>query len=255
MTAARGRQEEPMIERERQDRVEVIRLAHGKVNALDLELLGALEESLASCRDAGAVVLTGQGRAFSAGVDLERILDGDRSYVESFLVALDRLLRRLLVFPRPVVAALNGHALAGGWILACAADYRLAATGPATVGVTELAVGIPFPRSALETFRQATPSHLTGRLTTLAARVPVAEALERGMLDELVSPDELMPRALALAASLAPLPAEALTTTKTQLRTVHLGPEGDGLADIVRQWDSPESRRRIRDYMDSLARR
>jgi enoyl-CoA hydratase len=245
-----------MIERERFDGVEVLRLAHGKVSALDLELVGALDEALEACRDAGAVVLTGRGTTFCAGVDLVRLLAGDDDDVAAFLRALDRLLRRLLLFPRPVVAAVNGHALAGGWILACGADLRLAAAGNATVGVTELAVGLPFPRSAIETFRQATPSHLVGRLSTLATRVPVAEALRLGMLDEVVPAPELLARAVAAAAALTHVPAGALAITKRQLRAVHLGSEGgEELEETIRHWRDPETRRRIRRYMESLAAR
>ncbi len=122
-----------MIAVDHHDGVAVVRLEHGKVNVLDLELLQALSATLAELHDADAIVLTGAGRAFSAGVDLKRLLDGGPDEVEEFLLALDAGLLALYDYPRPAVAAVNGHAIAGGCILVQACDYRLMSGG--TIGV------------------------------------------------------------------------------------------------------------------------
>src|SRR5215831_4524590 len=123
--------------------VAVLKIAHGKANALDLELCrhitGRLEELGTSSVE--AVVLTGQGGIFSAGVDLLRALDADAAYLRGFLPTLRKLFDVTFFYPKPVVAAINGHAIAGGCVLACAADQRLMARGPGRIGVTELLVG------------------------------------------------------------------------------------------------------------------
>ena len=100
-------------------------MVHGKANALDIELLrrpsSAQFETLRAAPER-AVVLTGQGRMFSAGVDLPRLADGGPDYVRRFLPALHRLYDTVFFFPKPVVAAVNGHAIAGGCVLECCAD-------------------------------------------------------------------------------------------------------------------------------------
>src|SRR3712207_1415367 len=135
-----------MLVTEDRDDVAVLRIEHGRVGALDVELLDALSEAVtASDR---ALVLTGSGSSFSAGVDLRRILDGGRPYTDKLLAALSRTFRAMFDHPRPTVAAVNGHAIAGGCVLALACDLRLMSAG--RIGLAELAVGVPFPTSALE---------------------------------------------------------------------------------------------------------
>ena len=103
-----------MIHREIRNQVAVIRLDHGKVNAIDIELFAALSDELVSLAShpVRAVVLTGTGKAFSAGVDLFRVLEGGKEYLEKFLPAFSIGLETLFLFPKPVVAAVNGHAIA-----------------------------------------------------------------------------------------------------------------------------------------------
>ena len=244
-----------MIELEWRDEVALVTLAHGKVNALDLELVRELLAALGELADAGAVVLTGRGSVFSAGVDLARVDGEPAEYLADFLADLDTLFRRLLLFPRPLVAAVNGHALAGGWVMACAADVRLAAAGDATVGVTELAVGVPFPRSAFEAFRLATPAPLVASLALRARRLPVAEAARLGMLDELLPPDRLLPRGFEIAAEMATTSSDVIAATKRQLRAGALGSSEEDVAETFRRWNAPEARQRIHAFVESLRAR
>src|SRR4051812_13759621 len=149
-----------MIDLTHRGDVAILRMAHGKANALDLEFCAALTTQLEDCERsaAGAIVLTGTDRMFSAGVDLPRLVAGGAAYVREFLPALDRMLQALFSLATPVVAAINGHAIAGGCVMACAADYRIMAREPGRIGVTELLVGVPFPVVPLEIMRFAVPS-------------------------------------------------------------------------------------------------
>jgi enoyl-CoA hydratase len=128
----------PLISIDQHEAVSVVRMEHGKVNVLDLELLHALTDAFERLTDAGAVVLTGAGRAFSAGVDLRRILDEGREYTAAFLPALSAIFRMIFEHLRPVVAAVNAHAIAGGYVLVAACDWRLMSAG--SIGLTELLV-------------------------------------------------------------------------------------------------------------------
>jgi enoyl-CoA hydratase len=203
-----------MIDVEHVGDVAVVKLEHGKVNALDLELLRAITATMTEVGSAGAIVLTGAGRAFSAGVDLRRIADGGVAYAEEFLPALSEAFLAVFDCPRPVVAAVNGHALAGGCIIAAAADLRLMSGG--TIGLTELLVGVQFPTVPLEIARYAFGPR-AARLALTAGTYDVDTALRLGLVDEVVSPDDLLPRAVEEAAKFATYPAHVYAATKEQL--------------------------------------
>src|SRR3984957_18620587 len=123
-----------MLETEDRSGVTVLRLQHGKVNALDTELLRAITAAMGDLDPASAVVITGAGSAFSAGVHLRRIFDGGQPSVLEFLPALTEMFRAVFDHPGPVVAAVNGHAIAGGCVLAAACPVRLMAGRPVGPG-------------------------------------------------------------------------------------------------------------------------
>jgi enoyl-CoA hydratase len=210
-----------MIERTDSGDVAVVQLANGPVNVLSADALRAVTgqfEELAS-EGPAAVVLTGAGRAFSAGVDLRSFLAGGPDYTEDFLPALSEALHTVFTFPRPVVAAVNGHAIAGGAVLAFAADARLMATGSGRIGTPELVVGVPFPRVATELVLHAVGPRVAHRLMFGADTLDPEQALSLGLVDELVEPDGLVARAVAVATRLSSaIPADTFTATKRQLR-------------------------------------
>ncbi len=196
--------------------VRVVRMENGKVNVLDLPLLRELTETLEALATADAVVLTGA----------------------------------------PMVAAVNGHAIAGGCILAAGCDRRLMSAG--TIGVTELLVGVPFPPSALETLRFAV-GPATARLVLTGQTLSPPEALAVGLVDEVVEADWLLDQALDRARELARIPAETFTLTKTQLRrrtSERIEADGQAYSDrLLDSWSSEPTRQAIRRYLDQLAAR
>lgn len=238
------------------DGLAVLRLSHGAVNALDIELLESIISAFADVADAPAVVLTGEGTSFCAGVDLHRILTISAAEIVKFLDALSRALLTVFTHPRPVVAAVNGHAIAGGCVLAAATDVRLMSGG--SMGLTELNVGVGFPTAALEIVRHAVGSQaqsliLSGRL------IDPAEAVSAGFIDWVVDPATLLPEAITEARSLARIPALTYETTKRQLH-------GPAMAAIAREyqlydpivsdtWASGSARMAISGFVEKLSRR
>src|SRR3954453_18560413 len=210
----RSEENSAVIEVDQQDNVAVVRLEHGKVNALDLELLRAISTTMREVAAADAVVVTGAGNAFSAGVDLRRIVDGGVAYAEEFLPALSEAFLAVFDCPRPVVAAINGHALAGGCVIAAAADVRLMSGG--TIGLTELLVGVQFPTVPLEIARYAFGTQ-AARLALTAQTFDADDALRIGLVDEVVDVDELLPLSLQRATALAAYRADVYAATKEQL--------------------------------------
>ena len=243
-----------MIERTTSDDgILTLRLAHGKASALDLELLESLALAVAEAgaSDARAVILTGTGSIFSAGVDLFRVVDGGREYNERFLPALSRLLLDLFSIPRPLVVAVNGHAIAGGCIFTLCGDYRLMAQGNARIGIPELLVGVPFPGTVVEVIRYAVPPQHLQMLMYTGRTVPPDEALRLGIIDEVT--DDLPARAEAVARQLAALPQDAFLLAKRQLRdkaigrAKHFANETD--PTVLDQWSDAATLTRIREYL------
>lgn len=240
----------------------VLRMAHGRANAIDLEMLAALADAVGAAEaDPGvsSVVLTGSGSIFSAGVDLLRLLDGGAAYVGELLPLLGDALVRLLRCDLPVVAAVNGHAIAGGCILAAACDRRLMAGGGGRIGVTELLVGVPFPVVPFEILRGLVPASVLGDLVLSGRTLGAEEARRAGLVDEVLAPEALEARALEEAARLGELAPAALRITKHQLRAPVLEaiarrrPVTDPGVEEV--WCSPETLARVRDYVDRRLRR
>ena len=245
-----------MIERRQEGHVTVLQLNHGKASALDLELLDAADAELRRAeRDSAAVVLTGTGAIFSAGVDLFRVLEEGEGYLRRFLPALARVCERMVSFPRPLVAAINGHALAGGWVFACACDYRIMADGNGRLGVPELQVGVAFPPIALEAVRQGTPRHLLDAMIFGGRTYNGEEAERERLVEEVVPAGVLLARAMQVAEGMARIPSEAYRLTKLQLRSPSLeraAAAAATAAEVEAQWTSPEAFASIRAYLDRV---
>lgn len=245
-----------MIETETRDDVVLLRLAHGQASAFDLELCEALERELEAfeASDAKALLVTGTSTIFSAGVDLVRLTREGAPYVQRFLPAFERALTRLVRVERPVVCALNGHALAGGCVLACAADRRLMAAGRSKLGVPELLVGVPFPAVALECVRAVlVPARLQEAVLT-GRTYGAEEALAIGLVDEVVEPEVLEEQALAAARSLAEAPAASFALTKRMLRRPLLQLLDDHAREVgdamLATWCDPEVLARVEAYVE-----
>lgn len=182
---------------EARDDVTLVRMDDGKVNALSREFLdelaGRVEEAVEEDRP---VVLAGNDRIFSAGLDLNEVPTLDEDGLRDLIGNFGRVLDPILRAPVPVVAALTGHAIAGGAIIALSCDHRVAAPA-AEVGATELAIGIPFPPTDVTLFTTRLPTRAIRRTILDPRRVQGDEALQLGWVDEVA--DDPVEAAAALA--------------------------------------------------------
>jgi enoyl-CoA hydratase len=239
-----------VIDVQQADGVTTVRIDRPPVNAFDL---GLVDDAVATLRGIGGpIVLTGAGSCFSAGVDLRAILDGDLDYTDRFLAAVSAAFLAVFDHPAPVVAAINGHAIAGGCVLAMAADFRLMSSG--LIGLSEVAVGVPFPAAALEICRYSMGPSLTHAVLQ-ADSVDVPAAAQRGWIDEVVSRYDLLSRAVQVARALGQHPATAYAAMKMQLHrharaAIDAGAELD--ASVREIWKSAETRARIAAFLDAL---
>jgi enoyl-CoA hydratase len=251
-----GRELPALISVETQGHVAVVQMAHGKANALDTTLCRELAAQLAGLERSGhrAAVLSGRGPIFSAGVDLLRLRDGGPGYLQEFLPALSEAFLALFNCSVPVVAAVNGHAIAGGCILVCACDHRVMNADHGRIGVTELFVGLPFPVTALEILRFAVGTHRLQELTHFGRTYPAAEAVDLGLADEAVAGASVLARAVAVAGQFAALAPQPLRHTRRQIR----GPVLDRIRQesatddlVLRMWESPTARETVAEYVRS----
>jgi enoyl-CoA hydratase len=220
-----------MVSVERRGVVTIVRIDRPPANAIDLgmcaRMTAAYEEALAT--EPGALVVTGAGRCFCSGLDLKIVPTYDTEQQHAMLDAVNDMVRKLYTCPVPVVGAINGHAIAGGFILALTPDYRVgpagggapspgAPGGGALFGLTEGRAGIPFPAAPMIVLgAELAPQHV--RAITLRARTFGAEeARAMGVLDELCPPEQVLARALAVAEDLATIPPDAYARIKRQVR-------------------------------------
>lgn len=249
--------EATVLQTQHDSEIAVVRLDHGPVNALDVELLLELIETASELdRDPSvrAIVLTGNERAFSAGVDLKRILEEGTDHCESFLEALTAAFLATLRCDTPTVAAVDGHAIAGGAVLAAACDRVFCADDDKIrVGLAELRVGVPFPAAAISIMRRRLGPRLSEAVLSAATYTP-REALQLGMIDHVVARGELLDVAIDEARRLAAVPPSTMRLSKEQLR----GPVEDELAAhgaeqdrrMLEGWNSPEVRRAIEEFVE-----
>jgi enoyl-CoA hydratase/carnithine racemase len=243
------------------DGIAVLTMQHGNANALDIAFCTALTNRFAALRtaDANAIVLTGTGKIFSAGVDLKRLSQGGAAYARDFLPWLHRLYETIFFHPKPVVAAVNGHAIAGGCILAACTDRRIMARETGRIGVTELLVGVPFPALAFEILRFAMPARVLPEVTYSGATYATDAAHNRGWIDEIAEPAELMEDAVAVAKELAEVSPAAFAQTKAQMRAPvaeRFAVSGAVIDKTVTDiWCAPETLARVREYVERTLRK
>jgi enoyl-CoA hydratase len=244
-----------MLDVEQRSGITVVRLRHGKVSALDLELVRALTAVMRDLDGTGPVVITGTGSAFSAGVDLNRIVAGGEPYIREFLPALADAFLAVFDHPGPVLAAINGHAIAGGCVIAAACDVRMMSLG--RIGLAELSVGVPFPVSAMEILRHAI-GPAASQLVLTATLLDASQARSIGLVHEVTEPDVLLDSAVDRARQLAQVPAEAFAFSKRQLqqpaRDRIAARSGDDEA-VLAMWSSDRTREAIARYLDALRQR
>lgn len=244
-----------MFEVNHENGISILRMQHGKANAMDLSFCVELTKTIQglSGSSSRAIIMTGQDRIYCAGVDLPQLLAGGVDYVRQFLPALDTLLETLFFCNKPIIAAVNGHAFAGGCLLTCIADQRLMANGSAKIGVPELRVGVPFPTVALEIMRAKTNPIFFEEVILGGGTYTVQEAMQRGLIDSIVEEDQLLTEAMVAAKSLATIRPGNFSFSKQQLRQ----PVREAIdsrkkqqeSELYALWEAEDTHAAIRDFV------
>src|SRR5437016_2840276 len=239
----------------------VLRMRAGKANAIGPAWLGRMETLLdeALATEPRALVITGYESFFSAGLDLPALDALGRDQMGSFVMAFSRTMLRVFELPLPVIAAVNGHAIAGGCVLALQADVRIGARTDFRMGLNEVQLGIALPAMVLETLRAQVPPQSLLPIALEGRLFSAEEAASLGLLHELVPPDRLEQRATERALELGALPPEAFAAVKRAIRAPVSQPARDLMtedaANWAGTWSSNEGRSRRRQAIERLSRK
>jgi enoyl-CoA hydratase len=217
---------------EAKDSTAVVRIDRPPANAMSPELV---EEIIAVTADLAAsepeaVVIVGRDGFFSAGLDLNLVPALDAAGQAEMIMGINRMVAAWYGFERPVVGAINGHAIAGGIVLALCADYRVGSK-EGKLGLTEARVGVPYPANAIAVVKAELSPPAARYLVLRAHLVEPPEALELGLVDALADPKDVLDRAVEMAAELGEMPSDGYATVKRQLR-------GPALAEMQRVVES-----------------
>ena len=222
-----------MVEIQDHGPVREIRLARAPVNALSAQFAGAIDAALAEAYAAGeggtvrAVVLSGQPGMFSAGLDVREVMASAES-LRTLMIAFWRLQQRIALGSLPVVAALTGHAPAGGTVLAVLCDHRVMAEGKFRMGLNEVQVGLFPGETIFRCYERILGTAKAANFLTRGAMLTADEALAAGLVDELVDPEQVIARAIAIGQEIAALPPQTYSKTRALVR-----------ADLVRIVEHP----------------
>ena len=191
----------------------------GKVNALSPRMLAEIGAAFDRARDdeASVVVLTGRPGTFSAGFDL-KVMRSDVAAALDMIIAGFRLAEKILSFPKPVVMACTGHAIAMGSFLLLSGDHRIGTAGEFRLVANEVAIGLTIPLSAVEICRQRLTPAAFNRAIILSETFTPESAVDAGFLDQVVPAEHLTEATHEAAARFAALNAEAHANSKLRVR-------------------------------------
>jgi len=209
------------VQLQKRDGIATLTLARGKVNAINGPLVDQMREQLKSLKhdpEVKAIILTGAGKFFSFGFDVPEFLSFDKAQFARFLIGFTDLYTYLFTYPKPVVAALNGHTIAGGCMLALACDYRVMVTGKARISLNELSFGASVFAGITEMLRFTVGSANAAKVLYSGSMYSAEEAKGIGLIDEVIAEQDLMGAAFKMASTLGSKYPPAFSGIKSLLR-------------------------------------
>lgn len=250
-----------LVESTIQDGIAEIRLARPPVNAMNPELCHAVRQAVDDAVGAGAqgIILGSSAKVFSAGLDVPHLvsLGQDREALRGAWQAFFDTALALANAPIPVVAALSGHAPAGGCVWALCCDYRVMASGPFRIGLNETQVGLVAPEGIQRLMRRIVGPHRAERLLVAGEMVEAEQALAYGLVDELVDVDSVAVRARVWLEQLLALPRGAMLATRAIARAdvvAALQPQHIQLDRFVEGWYSDGTQAALRALLAKLGK-
>ncbi len=238
---------------DKKDGIAILRLSRGKVNALNGDVVDELKTCLKTFvgdDQVKVVILTGAGKFFSFGFDIPEFLSFPKDRFARFMTAFADLYSYVFLYPKPVIAALNGHTMAGGCMLALACDYRVMARGKGKISLNEIGFGASVLAGTVEMLRFAVGSARAQDVLYSGALYSAEEACDVGLVHELAGEEDLMGAAMRAAENLSSKPAAAYASIKSLLRKPVADEmrarEAASIREFVDIWYSDETRAMVK---------
>ncbi|MBN2254355.1 MAG: enoyl-CoA hydratase/isomerase family protein [Deltaproteobacteria bacterium] len=229
-------------------------LSRGKVNALNETVIDELTDGfrrLAEDGDTRAVILTGEGKFFTFGFDIPEFLQYPRESFVRYLTKFTDLYTDIFLFPKPVIAALNGHTIAGGCMLAISCDYRLMVPGKAKISLNEINFGSSLFAGSVEMMKFWVGTRYAERAVCTGEMYGADEALRMGLIDQIVSPEELYAEANKVARYYSGKDGAAFRSIKYLVRKSladdFMGKERESISEFVDIWYSENTWKNLQD--------
>jgi 3,2-trans-enoyl-CoA isomerase len=244
-----------------EDGIAILTMARGKVNALNQdmvdEMLHALDAASEDPSVRALILASNRPGFFSAGFDIKEVFLYDRLRMTAHLRSYGALIHKLHHFPKPTIAAINGHNFAGGAILSLACDFRVMAQGEFGFAVNEIKVGVVIPPAIFKLCADVVGAKNAHHMILTGDPVSSARALEIGLVDELAAPEEVLERARQMAIRVAKTPPATFAAVKAVIReaTGHSAEHGGfALAPPVEPWFTPEAEARKKAMLEGLSK-
>ncbi len=241
------------------DRIAVLQLDRGRSNAINAEMvseIGQMVRSIEKDDSIAGLILTGKEGFFSAGLDLIELYNYDETAIRQFWIDFLDLVKTLVAFPKPMVAAISGHSPAGGCVLAICCDYRVMSEGKYIIGLNEVPVGIIVPQSIFHLYSFWLGNAAAYRYMLEGKLMNTGEALSSGLIDELVKSDSILHAAERRIQKYVQMDSTTWRQSKTNLRAELLdkvsSDQSDMLETMLKQWWSPSTRSILKTIIQNL---
>lgn len=225
--------------------ITTVTMSRGKVNAINeafIDELGAVYNELAADADTKAVILTSDGKFFSFGFDIPELLNYSKNDFARYLKKFCAIYTRMFLFPKPVIGAINGHATAGGCILALTCDFRIMVTGKAKIALNELNIGAAIFAGCVGMLKSAVGERNAEKVLLTGTMYSAEDARRIGLVDSVTSGETLMAEAKEIAEGFSQKNPDAFKTLKNLLRRpiaeCFSRSEGDSILDFIEIWYS-----------------
>ncbi|MBN1365533.1 MAG: enoyl-CoA hydratase/isomerase family protein [Syntrophaceae bacterium] len=239
---------------DKEDGIAVVTISRGKVNALNEALVEQMAnqlEKIEKDKSTKSVILTGQGKFFSFGFDIPEFLGYQKESFTRFITKFSNLYNYIFLFPKPVIAALNGHTIAGSCLLATACDYKIMASGSARISLNELTFGASLLSGGVEMLKRCVGQRNAETVLYSGSMYPAEKAISLGLIDQVSSEEQLSHDAKKVANDFARRDGNAFSSMKKLLRkniaeTISKG-EKESIQEFVDIWYSESTQKNLKD--------
>jgi len=249
------------LEIEYKDTFAILKLKRGKANAMNAVMINELLEVLLQFRTddrVKGVILTGNPGLFTAGLDVVELYNYNEAQMLEFWKMFARLVRRMVSFPKPFIAAISGHSPAGGCVMALSCDYRIMAEGDFYIGLNEVPFGIVVPDTIFNLYAFVVGKQAAYKYLLEGKLLHTTEALSSGLVDELVPIDKVMEAAEKQMQKFLNLPQGVWMQSKLNfkaglLQTLNTD-NNPSFEQTVKYWWAAETRQLMKSIIQSLGK-